>query len=68
MVRAAHRDSPLPGDQLPQWHPLRSGKKVNGEVNEHDRVVTGDRRVNLGCVHDLDVYGLEMRLVDGRSF
>jgi hypothetical protein len=28
----------------------------------------GDRRVNLGCVHDLDVYGLEIRLVDGRSF
>ena len=30
-------------------------------------VKTGDRRVNLGCVHDLDVFGLEIRLIDGRS-
>jgi len=28
----------------------------------------GDRRVNLGCVHDLDVLALEIAVVDGRSF
>ena len=28
----------------------------------------GDRRINLGCVHDLDVFALEIRQVDGRSF
>jgi hypothetical protein len=28
----------------------------------------GDRRVNLGCVHDLDVLCLEIAVVDGRSF
>jgi hypothetical protein len=27
----------------------------------------GDRRVNLGCVHDLDVLALEIAVVDGRS-
>jgi hypothetical protein len=27
----------------------------------------GERRVNLGCVHDLDVFGLEIRVIDGRS-
>ena len=24
-------------------------------------------RVNLGCVHDLDLFGLEIRRIDGRS-
>ena len=28
----------------------------------------GDRRINLGCVHDLDVLALEIAVVDGRSF
>jgi hypothetical protein len=28
----------------------------------------GYYRVNLGCVHDLDVYALDIRLIDGRSF
>jgi hypothetical protein len=28
----------------------------------------GDRRINLGCVHDLDVFGLRIQTVDGRSF
>jgi hypothetical protein len=28
----------------------------------------GDYRVNLGCVHDLDVLALEIDVVDGRSF
>src|SRR5262245_254456 len=27
----------------------------------------GDRRLNLGCVHDLDVFRLEIRVIDGRS-
>ena len=27
----------------------------------------GDRRINLGCVHDLDVFALELTLVDGKS-
>jgi hypothetical protein len=28
----------------------------------------GDYRVNLGCVHDLDVLALEIDVIDGRSF
>src|SRR6185503_9096595 len=28
----------------------------------------GDRRVNLGCVEDLDVLALDIAVVDGRSF
>jgi hypothetical protein len=28
----------------------------------------GDRRVNLGCVDELDVLGLRIEVVDGRSF
>jgi hypothetical protein len=28
----------------------------------------GDRRVNLGCVDGLDVLGLEIDVIDGRSF
>jgi hypothetical protein len=28
----------------------------------------GDRRVNLGCVDGLDPLGLEIELIDGRSF
>jgi hypothetical protein len=28
----------------------------------------GDYRLNLGCVHDLDVFALEIEVVDGRSF
>lgn len=27
----------------------------------------GDRRINLGCVHDLDVFALEIAFVDGKS-
>lgn len=27
----------------------------------------GDRRINLGCVPDVDVFALEVRLVDGKS-
>jgi hypothetical protein len=27
----------------------------------------GDYRINLGCVHDLDVYALDVGLIDGRS-
>ena len=27
----------------------------------------GDYRVNLGCIENLDVYGLEINVVDGRS-
>lgn len=27
----------------------------------------GDYRVNLGCVENLDVYGLEIEVIDGRS-
>jgi hypothetical protein len=28
----------------------------------------GDYRVNLGCVHDLDVLALKIDVIDGRSF
>jgi hypothetical protein len=28
----------------------------------------GDRRVNLGCIDGLDPLGLEIKLIDGRSF
>jgi hypothetical protein len=28
----------------------------------------GNYRINLGCVDDLDVYALDIRLIDGRSF
>jgi hypothetical protein len=28
----------------------------------------GDYRVNLGCIHDLDVFALAITVVDGRSF
>lgn len=28
----------------------------------------GDYRLNLGCVHDLDVLSLEIEIVDGRSW
>jgi hypothetical protein len=28
----------------------------------------GYYRVNLGCVHDLDVYSLEISVIDGKSF
>ena len=28
----------------------------------------GYYRVNLGCVHDLDVYALDIGLIDGRSY
>jgi hypothetical protein len=28
----------------------------------------GERRVNLGCVEGLDVYALEIEIIDGRSF
>jgi hypothetical protein len=28
----------------------------------------GDRRVNLGCVDDLDPFALDIRRIDGRSF
>ncbi len=28
----------------------------------------GDYRVNLGCVDDLDVFALEVDVIDGRSF
>ena len=28
----------------------------------------GDYRVNLGCVDDLDVLGLDVDVIDGRSF
>ena len=27
----------------------------------------GDYRVNLGCVHELDVFALEVEVIDGRS-
>ena len=32
------------------------------------RAQVGDRRVNLGCVEGLDALGLEIAVVDGRSF
>ncbi len=28
----------------------------------------GFYRINLGCVHDLDVYGLTISIIDGKSF
>lgn len=27
----------------------------------------GDHRINLGCVHDLDVLSLEIQVIDGRA-
>jgi hypothetical protein len=27
----------------------------------------GDYRINLGCVENIDVYGLEIEVIDGRS-
>ena len=27
----------------------------------------GDYRINLGCVHDLDAYALDIDIIDGRS-
>jgi hypothetical protein len=32
------------------------------------RAKVGDRRVNLGCIHDLEPLALEIEIIDGRSF
>jgi len=32
------------------------------------RARPGDQRVNLGCCDDVDVFALEIRVIDGRSF
>jgi len=34
----------------------------------HDSPVKPGRRLNLGCVHDLDPLALTIDVVDGRSF
>ena len=46
--------------------PFQIVAKVPADYNGPAR--PGDRRVNLGCVHDLDVFALEITVVDGRSF
>ncbi len=47
-------------------HPFHVVLKVPPTYDGPARV--GDRRVNLGCVDELDVMGLRVEVVDGRSF
>jgi hypothetical protein len=47
-------------------HPFHVVLSVPSTYDGPARV--GDRRVNLGCIHDLEVLTLPIELVDGRSF
>jgi len=59
------------GDLTMNHHFCRScGIHPFSEVvtDDYPPLRTGDRRVNLGCIDELDAPALELTLVDGRSF